>query len=57
LIAVITAQGVSEEAKQATLEVVFGLSSQDAQRMAVSDNTQQTNTNETGEQTEGQAAA
>jgi hypothetical protein len=57
LIAVITAQGMSEEAKQATLEVVFGLSSQDAQRMAVSDNTQQTNTNETGEQTEGQAAA
>jgi hypothetical protein len=49
LIAVITAQGMSDEAKQATLEVVFGLSSQDASRMAVSDNTQNTNTDETGE--------
>jgi hypothetical protein len=57
LIAVITAQGMSEEAKQATLEVVFGLSSQDAARMATSDNNQ-TNTNETGSQTgQGQAAA
>src|ERR1051325_2437791 len=58
LIAVITAQGMSEEAKQATLEVVFGLSSQDAARMSVqSDN--QTNTNEAGQQQgqQGQAAA
>jgi hypothetical protein len=55
LIAVITAQGMSEEAKQATLEVVFGLSPQDAARMSVQNETQ-TNTNETGNQTEGQAA-
>jgi hypothetical protein len=59
LIAVITAQGMSEEAKQATLEVVFGLSSQDATRMAAGSNNQQTNTNETGNQSgqQEQAAA
>jgi Phage portal protein len=59
LIAVITAQGMSEEAKQATLEIVFGLSSQDAIRMSVQSETQ-TNTNETGNQQgqdQGQAAA
>jgi hypothetical protein len=53
LIAVITAQGMSEEARQATLEVVFGLSSQDAARMSQS-GSQQTNTNETGQQQQGQ---
>jgi hypothetical protein len=56
LIAVITAQGMSEEAKQATLEVVFGLSPQDAARMSVQTETQ-TNTNETGnEGNQNQAA-
>lgn len=49
LIAVITAQGMSEEARQATLEVVFGLSSQDAARMSAQSESQ-TNTNETGQQ-------
>lgn len=34
LISVVTAQGMSVEARQATLEIVFGLSAQDAQRMA-----------------------
>jgi len=52
LIAVITAQGMSEEARQATLEVVFGLAPGDAQRMSIS--SQQTNTNETGQQQQGQ---
>lgn len=58
LIAVITAQGMSDEAKQATLEVVFGLAPADASRMSVSDNQNQ-NTNETGNQGQqsGQAAA
>lgn len=56
LIAVITAQGMSEQAKQATLEVVFGLSSQDAARMSVQSEPQ-TNTNETGQQQEGQGQA
>jgi hypothetical protein len=57
LIAVITAQGMSDEAKQATLEVVFGLSTQDAARMSAQ--SQQTNTDETGNETgqQGQAAA
>lgn len=46
LIAVITAQGMSAEAKQATLEVVFGLSSDDAARMAQEGEQQNQNTNE-----------
>lgn len=44
LIALLTAQGMSAEAKQAALEVVFGLSSNDAARMAVeTENGQQSN--------------
>lgn len=43
LIAVLTAQGMSAEARQATLEVVFGLAPNDAARMAAeSENGQQT---------------
>jgi hypothetical protein len=34
LIEVVTAQGMSQDARQATLEIVFGLSPQDAARMA-----------------------
>lgn len=50
LIAVLTAQGMSEEAKRATVEIVFGIAPADAARMAT-DSPQQTNTNETGNQT------
>lgn len=37
LISVLTAQGMSAEARQATLEIVFGLAPADAQRMAQAD--------------------
>lgn len=48
LISVITAEGMSEEARQATLEVLFGLSPADAARMAQggSQQTANQNTNE-----------
>lgn len=52
LIAVITAQGMSEEARAATLEIVFGLQPADAQRMSTGNQNQ---TNET--QGQGQQAA
>lgn len=44
LVTVITAQGMSVEARQATLEIVFGLAPADAQRMA-QDGTNNTNGN------------
>lgn len=40
LIAVITAQGMSDDAKRATLEITFGISPADAARMATSTQTQ-----------------
>lgn len=55
LIAVLTAQGMSEEAKRATVEIVFGIAPADAARMAA-EAPPQTTTNETGNQ-QGQAAA
>lgn len=60
LIAVITAAGMSEEARAATLEIVFGLTPADAQRMSIGG---QTNNNEAagqgqeGAQGQGQQAA
>lgn len=45
LIAVITAQGMSDEARRATLEVVFGLTPADAARMAQSNSDNQNNDN------------
>jgi hypothetical protein len=41
LISVITAQGMSVEARQATLEIVFGLAPADAQRMAQDNSSQE----------------
>lgn len=50
LISVLTAQGMSDEARQATLEIVFGLAPDAARRMSVSttppDPNQQTNNNQ-----------
>lgn len=52
LIAILTAQGMSAESRQAALEIVFGLNPQDAARMAAgNENTQQ---NETEQPTEGE---
>jgi hypothetical protein len=53
LIAVITAQGMSEEARAATLEIVFGLTPSDAQRMSAGGQTNNNgNTEENGGQTQ-----
>lgn len=45
LTAVLAEQGLSEEARQATLEVVFGLKPEDARRMSASARTQQSQQN------------
>jgi hypothetical protein len=51
LIAVLTAQGMSEDAKRATVEIVFGIAPDDAARMVVES---QTNTNGNQQQQTGQ---
>ena len=57
LISVITASGMSPEARQATLEIVFGLSPADAQRMAQEPEVDEENenNNENGNETESGA--
>jgi hypothetical protein len=51
LIAVLTAQGMSEDAKRATVEIVFGIPSADAARMVA--DSDQTNNNGNEQQTQG----
>lgn len=56
IISVITASGMSEEARAATLEIVFGLTPADAQRMSAGgqNNNNETNTGQGQESEEGQ---
>lgn len=50
LVTILTAQGIDPAARQATLEIVFGVSAADAQRMSQSSNTQTNgNTNTPGQ--------
>lgn len=50
LISVLTAQGMSQQARQSTLEIVFGLSPQDAARMSTASENQSQQTQSQGNQ-------